>query len=339
MKKMTLTAWLLLVIAAAAACAASGQPPGENGTGGQWLATGIVTRTTPVAIYLLGKDSVIYRIDTRQARIHVSGSPGRLSDIQVGDKVRVFGRKTGSKDVRAVQMNVLGSAPQVEPAPPAPEAYPPSPEVAPPAPAAPLQPDMGAVVPPQEQTCQSAPSAPCPGRGPAVTEPSYRGRGLIKDLHLTEGWMTLLTNEGPINVDFDNARILDQGKATSFSELSIGDAVNVVGDYVATGKVAAATVDIVGDKSAALSAPPVNAASAVGTITGLDYSAFTFVIDSPDNGSIFVTIDEKTDIKGPGGKIMGFRELMPAAKVKVSGTGSAGTGILAQQIVVIGSPR
>jgi hypothetical protein len=176
------------------------------------------------------------------------------------------------------------------------------------------------------------------GRGP-VTEPSFTGRGLVQDLHLTEGWITILTSDGTLVIDLDNALVYTKGKSTTKADISQGDAIYIAGDYVATGQIAATKIDILSKKSNADATKPASPVSEVGKIVSLDYSARTFTMDTATVPAVFVMVDDKTDLLSAGGKSMAFTALKPGTKVKVSGLGSYGTGFLAQSVIVIGAPR
>ena len=307
--------WFVLlgaIIIAAAATAA------QSSAG--WLATGVVTKVGAHALYMLGKDNRVYRVDLAGANM-VSGD----REIRPGSIVRVYGRLSSKTEVCASRVRVMndghakaaeqGAGPQKEVrivVEKEPAGVPP-----------PLEPPVG--IP--------GPNASC---GVPATEPpgtTWQGKGLVMDIDFAAHQVKIQTTDGPFVINTDNAVMIRGTVRASLSQLNQGDTIWVAGDEVAPYVIDGRMIRLLRTYSEAQNAVPTLPVSVVGVILQVDYPSRTFKMTGRSTTAV-VSCDDNTVIQFQDLK-KGFADLKPGTKVNMSGYGNLNAGYAAQHIQII----
>ena len=287
-----------------------------------WLATGIITRIDNNAIYMLGKDNHIYRIDTKNAQYRMENTTEQTLIPDVGDKIRVFGRQTAPTEVKARQIFISTS--------PKPTPYTPPPPVEPPCmPAIPAGPGAGPKPP------QAIPPFQPPNQ-PEQLETIWTNRGFISDISFRDKTLMLQTSRGLFSVEVGNAPVTDGRTSMVLSDLSVGDAVRIYGDIVGLSKVRADQVVLLRLRTDIENQLPIKPTAMRGEILNVDYPSFIFRMQT-DYMVVNVLVDDNTRVTMHG-KTMAFMDLKPGATVKVDGVGTPAAGFVAQNIFIVSVP-
>ena len=304
------------IIISAAATAAWGS--------GSWLATGVVTKVETNALYMLGKDNRVYRVEVSDANI-VSGD----RDIRPGTTVRVFGRLTGKTAVCASRVRVLsggqGKAPVQGSGP---------------------QKEVRIVVEKEsaeetESAVKTEPPVGIPGPNAAcgvpAAEPSsttWQGKGLVMDIDFAAHQVKIQTSDGPFTINTDNAVMIRGTVRASLSQLNQGDTIWVAGNEVAPFVIDGKMIRLLRTYSEAQNAVASLPVSVVGVILQIDYPSRTFKMTGRCTTAV-VSCDDNTVIQFQELKKT-FSDLKPGTKINMSGYGNLNAGFAAQHIQIIG---
>lgn len=287
--------------------------------GGGWLATGTVTKIGDKTLNFLGRDNVVYVIDTSGAQM-LSSAGATNAQPQVGDEVRVFGNLTKPGQVTASRVRVLASpadrsaarSPQKEVKIVVEKEK--TPEV---------QLDRGLPLEPEAKAESFAPTA----------DATWQGKGLISDIDYKGRQIKFQTSDGSFTVNVDTAIMVQGTVRVRLGSMNQGDAIWVAGNEVAPYVVQATMVRLLRTGSEAANVVPMLPTSVVGVIQQIDYPSRTFkmtgrvttaVVSCDDNTKIMFQQIEKT-----------FLDLKPGTRINMSGYGNLNTGYAAQHIQII----
>lgn len=300
---------LLGIFAASAGCLSA--------AGGGWLATGTVTRIDANTMYFLGRDNVVYEIDTSGAQMF-SQAGATNAQPEVGDQVRVYGNLSKSGQVVASRVRVLSS--------PADRSAPPSS-----APEKEIKIVVEKETPPAavqqpEQTPSAQPVSP-------IAEATWQGKGLISDVDYKGRQIKLQTSGGSFTINVNTAIMVRGTVRASLASLNQGDAIWVAGSEVAPYVVQASAVRVLRTGAEAANAVPVIPTSVVGVIQQIDYPSRTFKMTGRVTTAV-VSCDDDTVIQFQQIKKT-FLDLKPGTRINMSGYGNLASGYAAQHIQII----
>lgn len=288
-------------------------------SGAGWLATGTIMKIDASTVYFLGRDNAVYRVDASSAKV-LSNTGATGVQPRAGDQVRVFGRLTGSSDVKASRIRVLSSAvvrsastgngPQRE---------------------------VRIVVEKDADQVESEPAQPptCPVTTPLPEGPAmnWQGKGLISDIDYVGHQVKIQTSDGSFTVNVDSATMIRGTVRVGLSRLNQGDAIWVAGNEVAPYVVEARMVRVLRTGSEAMNAVPMMPTSVVGVIQQIDYPSRTFKMSGRVTVAV-VSCDDNTVIQFVQIKKT-FLDLKPGTRINMSGYGNLTSGYAAQHIQII----
>lgn len=293
----------------------------DNRVGSKWLATGMVTKMDSSVLYLLGRDNVVYQIDTsRSTLLFENFKSVEGSGVRVGDKVRVYGTITGKCAVRAVRVRVCDRGETAAKAKP---------------PVSPSERQIKIIIEKEpEDVAQPAGKGAGTDTGIECQPSLWEGRGLITDIDYSGRRLKVQTSNGPFSVSIGNAVLTNGNLRIGFGRLNLGDAVSVAGLLVGLNEIDAREVRVTRTRSEAENAVPLIPISVVGIIQQIDYPSFTFKMGTAA-GVLVVSADKDTVVQQHQLR-MAFMNLRPGMRIKMSGYGSLATGYAAQHIQIIG---
>ncbi len=280
--------------------------------GQTWLATGTVTRIDGPVFYLLGKDNVIYKIDSQSSEVFVGDSKADHYMPKIGETVRVYGTVGDGCKIEAARVRIfsddrvasaapVGSGPEKE---------------------------IKIIVqrePPKSDACASE---------PCKQSTAWQGRGLITDIDFTGKRLKIQTPSGHYTIDVAGVPLIYGATRIGMGSLNQGDAVKISGNLVGVNEVQAQVIRITRTRSESENALPLTPASVVGLIEQIDYPSMTFRMRTERN-ELVISMDEDTIVQQQMIR-MSFMDLKPGMKIKMSGNGSPGTGYAASHIQIIG---
>ncbi|MHB9036923.1 MAG: hypothetical protein ACYC64_09660 [Armatimonadota bacterium] len=300
----------LLVAAAMAAVPLSVHANGEQcnintPVGRTWLATGTVTRVDGPVFYLLGKDNIIYKIDTHNAQVMAGESKTDHYVPKVGETVRVYGIVGEECKIDAAQLRIFTGEPPSGAGP---------------------EKEIKIVIekepaPPEAATC------------PPPCKAAWQGRGLITDVDYGAARLKIQTSSGHYTINVGRVPLIYGAKPIGLGLLNQGDAIKVSGNIVGLNEVDATTVRITRTRSEAENALPMTPVSILGVIDQIDYLSFTFKMRT-ESSPLVVSVDNDTIVQQQALR-MAFMDLKPGMRIKMSGYGSLATGYAAQHIQIV----
>ncbi|MGI6296737.1 MAG: DUF5666 domain-containing protein [Armatimonadota bacterium] len=291
-----------------------------SATGGGWLATGTVTRIDANTMYFLGRDNVVYEIDTSGAQMFTQAGATNAQP-EVGDQVRVYGYLSKPGHIVASRVRVLAS--------PADRSAPPSA-----APEKEIKIVVEKEIPPDitQQPAQPEQSASAQAVSP-IAEATWQGKGLISDVDYRGRQIKLQTSGGSFTINVNTAIMVRGTVRASLASLNQGDAIWVAGNEVAPFVVQASAVRVLRTASEAANAVPMIPTSVVGVIQQIDYPSRTFKMTGRVTTAV-VSCDDDTVIQFQQIKKT-FLDLKPGTRINMSGYGNLASGYAAQHIQII----
>lgn len=299
---------------------ANGEQCNINTPVGQtWLATGTVTKVDGPVFYLLGKDNVTYKIDTRSSEVMIGDSQAEHYTPKVGEAVRVFGTVGDGCKIDAARVRIFTGGDQSTSAA--------TTSVASAAGAGP-QKEVRIII--QKDEVSPAESK-CP-----QCDNTWRGRGLITYIDYTGKRIKVQTPNGPYTIDIGDTPLIYGATSIGLGQLNQGDAVKVSGSLVGVNEIQAQTIRVTRSRSEAENTLPQTPASVAGLIEQVDYPSFTFRMRT-EASELVISVDEDTVVQQQMRR-MSFLDLKAGMRVKMTGYGSPGTGYAAQHIQIISAP-
>jgi len=286
--------------------------------GDKWLATGHVSKVDGPHIYFLGKDNVVYAVDSRKAEVVFDGFESGCRAVQAGDRLRVFGTITGECKVEAARVRVFAreTAPAIAAGP---------------------QREVRIVVEKERPAPVVCDGCQVGSGGGNVTPPcvksAWEGRGLVSDIDYQGRRLKVQTSCGPFSINTCDARLVSGCQRIPFAVFNLGDSVKVTGDLVGLNEIEAREVNVMRTRSDAENALPQKPVSVAGVIQQIDYPSLTFKLQT-EGPVIVVSVDDNTTVQQNKCR-MAFRDLREGMRVKMSGNGSLGTGYSAKHIQII----
>lgn len=307
----------ILIVASMAAVPASVYSNGEQcnidaSVGQTWLATGTVTRIDGSVFYLLGKDNVIYKIDTQSSEVFVGDSKADHYTPKIGDTVRVYGTVGDGCKIEAARVRVFAGEQTANAVPVG------------------AGPEKEIKIIIRREPSKSEATAP----ESCKQSTAWRGRGLITDIDFTGKRLKIQTPSGHYTIDVADVPLIYGATTIGMGSLNQGDAVKISGNLVGVNEVQAQVVRITRTRSESENALPLTPASVVGMIEQIDYPSMTFRMRT-ESFELVISMDEDTIVQQQMIR-MSFMDLKPGMKIKMSGNGSPGTGYAASHIQIIG---
>jgi len=295
--------------------------PIKPDVGGEWLATGTITKVDGPAFYMLGKDNQVYEVRAGGPRTIVNDIDGGRYTPTVGNTIKVFGKAAKGCLIDASRVRVLPER----------------------------------LVSPTDKTVTltngaSAVDMPLgenkivierePGQTPVIAQPpaalpaiDWVGRGLIMDIDYTGRALKVRTTSGQYTVHITGSKLLNGSKQIKLGVLNLGDAVMVCGNLCGPFEVSAQEVRVTRTRDEAQNALPQRPASIMGIIDSIDYPSMTFTMQAA--GPTIVVLADRDTVFQHQMCSMTFADLKPGMRVKMSGYGNIGNGYVAQYVLII----
>ncbi|MCE5314310.1 MAG: hypothetical protein ABFD49_04385 [Armatimonadota bacterium] len=280
--------------------------------GRTWLATGTVTRVDGPVFYLLGKDDVIYKIDSQSSEVMIGDSQADHYVPKVGETVRVYGTVGDGCKIDAARLRIFTGEEETS--------------VASSAGAGPEK-EVKIIIEKNPLVVDTRSTCPPP------CEAEWQGRGLITDVDYGAGRIKIQTPSGHYTINVQNVAMTYGATIIGMGRLNPGDAVKISGNVVGLNEIDATSVRITRTRSEAENAVPLTPVSVAGVIEQVDYPSFTFKMRT-ESSPIVVSVDYDTVVQQQMLR-MAFMDLKPGMRIKMSGYGSLATGYAAQHIQII----
>jgi len=277
-----------------------------------WLATGIIAKIDGKAAYFLGKDNMVYTINTANSQFIIEANTSDSNSLRMGDTVRVYGVITKPRVIKALRIRIYGRESVKAPAGSGP------------------QKEIKIIVEPEQPAPSQQALEPLPQTQPC----NWCARGLVTDIDSTGRKLKVRTSDGQYTIDVSRALLRNGHRKIGLGLINLGDALRITGSLCALNEVEAVQVSVERTKSEAENAVPQKLINVVGIIQQIDYPSYTFKMTT-EWTPIVVLADNNTCVQ-KGGKPNAFTELRAGMKVRMSGYGSLATGYAAKEIQIIG---